>query len=308
MIKLVILAGVVVILIILIISYMITRRLIHPKIRDEQKIYEREMYLKRFPVTFYQSVMKDNRMLQSRFGYQLSCQILENEVTKRIENHNKIAVFCHGYKCSKTSTIVYAKMLMDLGYTAVLYDHRNHGKSDKNFTSMGFYEKEDLDTIIQYCYQRFGPDISLVVHGESMGAATVLSYLTTKPKLAAVIADCGYSDLTELVKHQVFMRLKFPAFLFLPFVNLMLRWFAGFSLKEVSPIQGVLESNLPILFIHGDQDRYVPYQMSIKMYETCKGDKELYLAKGAIHAQACVVDPELYNKKIKEFLDKYELV
>lgn len=307
MLKVLIVVGIVILILILLISYRITHLLIHPKVRDEQTIYEREIQLNRFPVAFFKLAKKQEICIQSRFGYQLSCLILENEVTKRLENKKKIAVLCHGYKCSKTSAIVYAKILMELGYTAVLYDHRNHGLSDKNFTSMGFYEKQDLDTIISYCYKTYGSAIQLILHGESMGAATVLSYLTMNTKIAAVIADCGYSDLTQLVKHQVRMYTHLPALLFLPWVNLMLKLRAGFTLSEVSPMKGALESKTPILFIHGDKDSYVPYQMSIDMYEQRTGEKELYLAKDAIHAQACVVDQEQYRKIIKEFLTKYGL-
>ncbi len=277
----------------------------HPKVRDESTVLKRELDLNRFPVEFYDTLEKEEVTINSNFGYQLSCLVLNNEQTLRKENDKKVAVLCHGYKCSKTAAVVYAKILMDLGFTAVLYDHRNHGRSGKHFTSMGYYEKIDLKKVVDWCYQTYGDDIRIVLHGESMGATTVLNYLVLDDRMAAVIADCGYSDLSDLLKYQMKKYYHLPYQIFLPMVNMILKLRAGFGLKDVSAMAGVIHSDTPILFIHGDGDDYVPYQMSIEMYQKKKRAKELYLAKNAIHAQACVVDLEQYTQVVKAFIAKY---
>ncbi|MDD5935388.1 MAG: alpha/beta hydrolase [Clostridiales bacterium] len=289
----------------ILISILLTNKLMYPKVRDEKAVYDREVELKRFPVEFYKTLDKEEVMIESQYGYCLSCLVLNNELTKQPQNANKVAIFCHGYKCSKTAAVVYAKMLMDLGFTAVLYDHRNHGLSDKKFTSMGFYEKDDLKEVVEWCLKRYGNKIRIVLHGESMGATTVLNYLACDDRIAAVIEDCGYSSLPELIEHQMkkYFHLSYP--LFRPMINAVMKLRAGFTLPEVSAMQGVVKSEIPILFIHGDCDDYVPYQMSVKMYEKKKGPKVLYLAKGAIHARSCVVDLQKYSNVVTQFIQQY---
>lgn len=285
---------------------MITQMILYPKVRDEEAVCQREIKNRRFPAEFYESLVKEEVWIDSLYGYRLSCTILESETTKQYHNRHKIAVFCHGYKCSKTASIVYAKMLMELGYTAILYDHRNHGKSGKRFTSMGYYEKYDLKTVIDWCYQRFGETIKIVTHGESMGSATVLSHLTIDQRVTATIADCGYSDLNDLLKHQLKTYFHLPYQPFLPVVTLLFKLRGGFYTRDVSPKKGALQCKTPILFIHGDGDNYVPTWMSVTMYQQRTGPKHLYISKGTQHAMSCADDYEKYCQVVREFIQSVE--
>lgn len=285
-------------------GFVISQLILYPKVRDEKTIYEREIRSNRFPEAFDTEVEKEELWIESEYGYRLSCYVLENELTKKTENRKKIAVFCHGYKASKTASMVYAKILMDLGYTAIIYDHRNHGNSDKKFTSMGYYERYDLKTMIDWCFLQYGQDIHIITYGESMGAATVLSHLEIDDRVTATIADCGYSDLGDLLKHQLRKYLHLPYQPFLPVAKVFIQLRAGFKVKEVSPKAGALLSKTPILFIHGDSDDYVPTQMSVDMYEQRAGEKELFLQKDAKHALACVVDYDRYYQVVHDFIKR----
>lgn len=287
-------------------GFVVSQLILYPRVRNEEAVYRREIETKRFPEEFYSGLDKEEVWIQSDYGYSLSCTILDNEITRSAEHKHKIAIFCHGYKCSKTASIVYAKILMELGYTALIYDHRNHGSSGKKFTSMGFYEKHDLKKIVDWCYKHYGKKIQVVTHGESMGSATVLSHLTIDQRVTAVIADCGYSDLIDLLKHQLktYCHLPSQPFLFLSILFIKLR--GGFYAKEVSPQLGAYHSKTPILFIHGDSDNYVPTWMTVKMYEKRSGPKQLFLSRGAKHALSCVADYEKYCQVIREFIHSVE--
>ena len=140
---------------------------------------------------FYINIKKEEFILTSRYGYKLSGMILSNDETKKTENSGKVAVLCHGYTYGKFGSICYAKILMELGFTCVIYDHRNHGESDKVYTSMGYYEKYDLQTVIDFCYEHFDEDIKIITHGESMGASTVLNHMEIDHRVTCVIADCA---------------------------------------------------------------------------------------------------------------------
>lgn len=295
----------VIVLLLFFTTYILSNVILKPRVKSPEDIFKREVEFGRIVPDNYERMEKTKIQILSRYGYALSAVILENEITKRTENKHKVAVLCHGYTYGKLGSIVYAQILMELGFTAIIYDHRNHGESGKKHTTMGFYEKYDLETVIDWCYVNFGKDIRIVTHGESMGAATVLDYLNIKDNVALTIADCGYTDLRSLLSHQMKAFFHIPPVIFMPFAILCLKLRAGFNVKEVSPINGVRKSKTPILFIHGDQDNYVPYQMTIQMYEECSAPKKLYLAKGAIHANSVVVDYEEYKRVVNHFIQKY---
>ncbi len=295
----------VLLLILLLAAYLLSNILLKPRVKTPEDIFRREVEYGRIIPDRYDRMEKTKVQIPSRYGYTLSAVILENEFTKSSKNKDRVTVLCHGYTYGKLGAVVYAQILMELGFTAVIYDHRNHGESGKKYTTLGYYETYDLETVIDWCYANLGRDIRIVTHGESMGAATVLNYLNRKDNVALTIADCGYSDLRTLLCHQMKTVFHIPPMIFMPLAHLCLRLRAGLPIKQVSPVEGVRKSKTPILFIHGDHDTYVPYQMSIQMFEECSAPKKLYLAKGAIHANSVVVDYEQYRSVVKDFIQKY---
>lgn len=282
-----------------------------PKGLSCDKIYSSEEKNGRFHKEVYQSAVKKQFTITSDFGYRLSCEMLEPaEVTPAQETSGrklagrKVAVLCHGFGGAKYACLIYAEIFLRLGFTVIIYDQRNHGLSGKSYTSMGYFERYDLKKIIDWCYRKFGSDCRIVTHGESMGGATVLLHLEIDKRVRCVIADCAYSDLTQLLKHQLRSYYHFPLFL-VPVVSLLTYFRAGFRYNEVSPIQVVRQTDTPILFIHGKKDTYVPTQMSKDMYD-CKRDKKaIYLVAQARHAGSCMVNRQGYEKRVGEFLETY---
>jgi alpha-beta hydrolase superfamily lysophospholipase len=225
---------------------------------------------------------------------------------KRRENTPvKIAILCHGLGYAKYSGIKYAKMFFNLGYQVIIYDHRNHGYSGKAHTSMGFYEKYDLKKLVDWCYKRYGENCSIVTHGESMGAATVLMHLGIDRRVNYAIADCAYSDLTELLCHQLKQYYHLPCCL-IPIESFLTYLRAGFWYNEVSPIRVVRHSQTPVLFIHGKIDNLVPANMTRQMYNNKKRNKAMYLVARAKHAGSYCKNKEGYEKVVEMFLKKYQ--
>lgn len=247
----------------------------------------------------YDKIQKQQFTVLSDYGYFLSCELLEPELPA-----GKLAILCHGFSHSKYRSLIYAEIFLKLGYRVLIYDHRNHGLSGKAYTSMGHYEKYDLQKIVDWCYHRFGPDISIVTHGESMGGATVLLHQDIDPKIRCVISDCAYSDLKQLLIHQLKTYYHLPKVL-LPVESLITYLRAGFWYRDVSPICAVSQMEKPLLLIHGKKDRYVPASMAKQMYACKKGKKAIYLVAGAAHAQCCQRNPTGYAGRVEEFLRKY---
>jgi fermentation-respiration switch protein FrsA (DUF1100 family) len=198
-------------------------------------------------------------------------------------------------------------MFLRLGFTVLIYDHRNHGYSGKALTSMGFFEKYDLRKLVDWCYKNYGRNCKIVTHGESMGAATVLMHLGIDRRIKCVIADCAYSDLKQLLGHQLKQFYHLPCFL-IPVESFLTYLRAGFWYKQVSPITTVSDTNTPVLFIHGKIDNLVPASMSKQMYTSKKRNKAIYLVAGARHAQSYCRNKAGYERVVENFLKRYGLV
>ena len=309
--------------------------LLKPRKLSYQKGYQKEADCGKLDTKAYESWTKRRFTLPSDFGYRISCELIEPKGEeegdsadtiepkweeednpagatepkgreKLEDNSKKIAILCHGLGCAKYHSIKYVELFLKLGFTVLIYDHRNHGRSGRALTSMGFYEKFDLRSVLDWCCDHYGDQCRFVTHGESMGAATVLLHLGIDHRVSCAIADCSYADLKQLLKHQLKEFYHLPSFL-IPVESLLTYLRAGFWYREVSPISVVAMTDTPILFIHGKIDIMVPASMSKKMYAVKRQDKALYLVAGAKHAQSYCKNKEGYQSTIRKFLSRYGL-
>lgn len=290
------------------ISFRFALMVTHPKINSYKQQMDESVRLGRFTHEYIENFQMERFEVQSRYGYTLHGIIQDNEISRLPENRTKVAILCHGWTSGKISMSGYAKRLMDLGFTCLMYDHRNHGESAKCApTSMGYYEKYDLQSVLDYCYERYGKDIRVITYGESMGSAIVLSLYLIDDRPAMTIADCGYSDIKELFGHLVrdWFHLGFVEAPIIFAADIWLRILGHFSMKQVRPIEGVEKTSSPILFCHGDSDTFISCSMSEDMSKVGPGVRELYLCPGADHAVSEVTCPEEYGKVVKEFIGKY---
>lgn len=285
----------------------LSNMIVKPRMLPYGKGYQREVNCNRVNSEEYYSWEKEIFTLESDYGYRLSCERLdgrEDMVKNRKENNKKIAILSHGLGYAKYSGIKYAKMFFRLGYQVIIYDHRNHGYSGKAHTSMGFYERYDLKKIVDWCFERYGKDCFIVTHGESMGAATVLLHLGIDHRIKGAIADCAYSDLTQLLCHQLKQYYHLPCFL-IPVESFLTYLRAGFWYNEVSPIRVVRHTLTPVLFIHGKIDNLVPADMSRLMYHSKKKNKAIYLVAKAKHAESYCKNKKGYERAVGNFLSGY---
>ena len=281
--------------------------IVKPRMLPYGKGYLREINCNKVDSEEYYSWEKEIFTLKSDYGYRLSCERLDgrdDNIKNKRENKKKIAILCHGLGYAKFSGIKYAKMFFRLGYQVIIYDHRNHGYSGKAHTSMGFYERYDLKKIVDWCFERYGRDCYIITHGESMGAATVLLHLGIDHRIKGAIADCAYSDLTQLLCHQLKQYYHLPCFL-IPVESFLTYLRAGFWYNEVSPIRVVRHTLTPVLFVHGKIDNLVPADMSRQMYQRKKKNKAIYLVAKAKHAQSYCKNKKGYEMAVERFLSRY---
>ena len=151
--------------------------------------------------------------------------------------------------------------------------------------------------------------MQIALHGLSMGAATVMmvSGETLPSQVKAIIEDCGYTSASDQLAYQLKRMYNLPVFPLLPATSVVTQIKAGYSLYEASALKQIEKNTRPILFIHGDEDRFVPTGMVWELYEACTSEKELYLVKGAGHGHAYGTDRDTYIQKVGDFLARFLL-
>lgn len=220
---------------------------------------------------------------------------------------HKTAIVAHGYMGNAETMANYAKMFHDLGYNVLVPDARGHGKSEGDYIGFGWHERKDYVKWIDQVLETNGQLEEIVLYGISMGAATVMmtSGESLPTNVKAIIEDCGYSSVNEELAYQLNELFSLPPFPLIQVTSLMTKIRAGYFFGEADAIKQLEKNQLPMLFIHGDADTFVPYEMLDKVYQATNGPKEKYIVPGAEHAKAYSIDPENYQKTVSSFLEKY---
>ncbi|WP_231293218.1 alpha/beta hydrolase [Sporosarcina sp. P33] len=152
-----------------------------------------------------------------------------------------------------------------------------------------------------------GPDTEVVYHGLSMGAATVLmaSGEQLPKQVKASIADSPYQSVYRLFAYQLDRMFHLPAFPLLDNMSLLTNAKAGYSLREADALGAVRRATVPILYIHGQADTFVPTDMTKELYAMTKSETELILVDGANHGEAFVMERVAYKKTVAGFIHQH---
>ena len=221
-------------------------------------------------------------------------------------NSNKWVIAVHGYTSEGINMSTYAKHYYDNGYNVLIPDLRAHGLSEGNYIGMGWDDRLDIISWINYILNE-NPNAEIILHGVSMGAATVLmtSGEEIPSNVKAIVADCGYTSVWDEFAYQLDDLFSLPEFPILNVSSMVAKIRAGYFLGEASSLEQVKNSKTPILYIHGDKDDFVPYYMMEELYKATSSEKEMLTIKGAEHAKASEIDPETYWNTVNNFINKY---
>jgi fermentation-respiration switch protein FrsA (DUF1100 family) len=214
------------------------------------------------------------------------------------------AIIVHGYGCTQENSYYLASHYLAQGYDVLTPDLRSSGKSEGRFVTMGLRESGDIVGWAQEIAAR-NPEARIVLHGVSMGAATVMMAGASDAlpvQVAAVVEDCGYTSAYDLLAYQMEISFRLPSFPGMNLLDWRCRSRAGFSLREAAPIEAVRHARVPMLFIHGTADTLVPASMAEKLYAACTSEKELLLVPEAIHSAASQKDAARYDRTVMSFL------
>lgn len=224
-----------------------------------------------------------------------------------VENAKGTVLMAHGYRSTMLVDCHLAfELFHRLGWNILAPEQRTHGKSQGRFITFGVKESRDMEAWIQYHNEQFGA-IPMVLFGISMGASTML-YLADRElpeNVKGIIADCGFTSPAAILQ-SVFRRvIRLPAQPSIWVAGLFARLFAGFGLWECDTRRSLRNSRLPVLLIHGKDDGFVPYEMTLQSYDACTGPKHLLLVEGAEHGLSFLSNGLSYTTAVIDFLKKY---
>ncbi|MGG0740139.1 alpha/beta hydrolase [Niallia taxi] len=277
-----------------------TNRLMYMKKKEDEFIFNREKAAGRLDPVTLETLKKREISIPSPYGYMLKAIATEPYPNKRY------IIIAHGVTENKLNSIKYMNMFLERGFNVIIYDHRRHGESGGKTTSFGHFEKFDLKAVVDWLKADKGEDILLGIHGESMGAATMILYAgMVEDGADFYIADCPFSDFGEQLNHLVKAEMKVPGNLFLPIADLVLRARQRYSIRQVSPIAVIDKIEKPMLFIHSEKDTFILPEMTQKLFEKKKGPKKLFLALNGFHAQSYNENKQEYEQVIDDFLQEY---
>lgn len=221
---------------------------------------------------------------------------------------DKFLIGSHGYRSrGKGEFRLMSKYYHDMGFNILLVDHQAAGESEGGIITFGHRESRDLLLWIDLVRNEINKDAQIVLHGVSMGAASVLMLSDKKeilPNVKYIVADCSFSTVTEEFRHNL-VKMHLPSGLIIDSVNIVNKICAGYSFYDESPNDCVKNACVPILFIHGGSDDFVPTYMSRENYEACTSEKDILIVDGADHAGSYPTDSASYEKKLEEFMRKY---
>ena len=233
-------------------------------------------------------------------GLKLAARYYNNKSDKTI-------ILFHGYRSSSVIDFSCAvEFYMNLGFNILLVDQRSHGKSEGKFITFGVKERYDVLRWVEFINKRYNVE-RIVISGISMGATTVMmaANLELPSNVCCIISDCGFTSPVDIIKRVAKRNFKINGGFIIPILNIGCRLFGGFDIYKISTVDTLANSKLPILFIHGKADDFVPCEMSELSFKAAAGEKKILIVEGAGHGLSFLIDTENVKSQISEFINSH---
>ncbi len=217
----------------------------------------------------------------------------------------KLVICFHGYTSQGMSDYIgLSDYYLRKGYGMLLPDARAHGKSEGDYIGFGCLDRWDALGWIQWAIKKYGEDVQILLHGTSMGGATVLmaSGLTLPKQVKGIVSDCGFTSPKYVFTHVLHSMYHLPAFPMIQIADFVNKRKAGYGLDECNAAREVRRAKVPILLIHGEKDFFVPCAMCEEIYENCASQAKKLIVKGASHAESYYKDTKAYEEALDDFI------
>lgn len=222
--------------------------------------------------------------------------------------NGKTTVLVHGYKGYGLQMLPIGSIYYrQLGCNIIMPDLHAHGLSKGEYIQMGWNDRKDIIHWMNVAEKMFKSPVhksEISLHGVSMGAATVMSVSGEKlpSYLKCIVEDCGYTSVWDEFHHEIADSFGLRDFPLMYTTSILCKIRCGWSFGEASPLKQVAKTHIPMLFIHGDNDNFVPSWMVFPLYKAHHGKKEIWITHGCKHAQSYNDYPKEYAMHIKKFV------
>lgn len=227
------------------------------------------------------------------------------------EKSNVYVFGSHGYRSEGMGEwCYYAKHYVEeLGYNLFFVDHQAAGQSTGQYVGFSSFESRDCLQWLDFMNNKFGSDIQIILHGISMGSATVMLMTGSAglpENVKFTIADCGFTSALDEFTYKL-DSLGVPKKPLIPYIVKKNLRRAGYHFQhDTNALEAVSRAKIPMLFVHGDKDDFVPTYMVHQLYDNCSAPyKDKLIVEGADHAESYLIAPEKYEKKIDEFIEMF---
>lgn len=249
-------------------------------------------------IKYLDSLKSERVYIKSFDGLRLAGSYYNNN------NSNTTILLFHGYRSDGRFDFACAvKYYIEMGLNVLVVDQRANGESEGVLITFGIKERRDVIAWTEFVNQKYSPQ-NIFLSGVSMGATTVMmaANLELPKNVKGIIADCGFTSVPEIIKKVARQAFKIDATAFLPILNLMCKIFGHFSIYETTTIKSLSESDIPIFFIHGKNDGFVPCEMTEQSHAAARAEKYVCLVEGADHGISFLVDTDNVQRQIAVFV------
>ncbi len=223
------------------------------------------------------------------------------------ENARGTVLVFHGYRSTALRDYACAvDMYRGFGFDVLMVEQRCSGESEGRVITFGIRERHDVLSWVTYLNEQYGTDRPLFLSGLSMGAATVMmaTALPLPKNVRGIVADSGFTTPADIIGTVAKRDFHLPRWLTLPFLNMSAHLFGGFGLYEANALDALKDNTIPMLFIHGEADSFVPCDMSRRAFDVCAAEKRLITVPNAEHGCGYLVDPERLTAALGEFFEE----
>ena len=216
------------------------------------------------------------------------------------------AVICfHGYTSKGLND--YGSLsyyYLNHGFRMLLIDERAHGDSEGTYIGFGTMDRLDGLEWVRWMIEKTGDDAQSLLHGNSMGGATVcmMGGMDLPRQVKGIVSDCAFTSARDVFTHVLHSMYHLPAFPMIQIADRVNRKKAGYGLDDCNAAREVRKAKVPFLFIHGDEDIFVPCWMCEEIYKNCASPKTKLIVKGAGHGESYYKDTKAYEEALDVFI------
>ena len=224
---------------------------------------------------------------------------------KETSGKKKVVICFHGYTSKGLSDFTgLTNYYFRHGYAMLHPDARAHGESEGDYIGFGCLDRKDAINWIEWVIQKCGADVEILLHGISMGGSTVLmaSGLDLPSQVKGIISDCAFTSPKEVFTHVLKTMYHLPSFPVIQGADFVNKKLAGYGMDECNAKREVAKAKVPILFIHGSKDTFVPAGMCQEIYDCCASPKQMLIVEGAAHGESYFKDMKAYENALDEFI------